>query len=330
MANYDQTQQVNGDKGLGLGLGGRLRAGRGEIVLASLWQRLQALARDVGGVRGDARQVRVRLDGLEAAVNACAGVAQTEALAVIAEEQKVCLRCSCSFSPSLPHANSLYSCSSPLPPILQATLDRLLSGKLRPPPLEDVHERLEEVERAVLPIRDRDRGKDRSGARGGSNPSHKDKGKGGPVSLVEAAEVQALALEGVVQRVTTVEQRVSAAEKMMETHARGMLALGASSKEGRDDLSDELRALRDKVSTLDRAIQRADVAAAERETARLKNRGRGLGLGLTSDGGDGSGHDEMPFSSSSAAGSEVGAGAASVDARIALLLAEKTRLRNQL
>jgi len=90
MAHYDQTQ-ADGDKGLGLGLGGRLRAGRGEIVLASLWQRLQALARDVGGVRGDARQVRVRLDGLEAAVNACAGVAQTEALAVIAEEQKVCL-----------------------------------------------------------------------------------------------------------------------------------------------------------------------------------------------------------------------------------------------
>jgi hypothetical protein len=88
MAHYDQTH-ADGDKGLGLG--GRLRAGRGEIVLASLWQRLQALARDVGGVRGDARQVRVRLDGLEAAVNACAGVAQTEALAVIAEEQKVCL-----------------------------------------------------------------------------------------------------------------------------------------------------------------------------------------------------------------------------------------------
>ena len=94
MAHYDQTQaQVDGDKGLGLGLGlgGRLRAGRGEIVLASLWQRLQALARDVGGARGDARQMRGRLDGLEAAVNACAGVAQTEALAVIAEEQKVLL-----------------------------------------------------------------------------------------------------------------------------------------------------------------------------------------------------------------------------------------------
>jgi hypothetical protein len=90
MAHYDQTQaQADGDKGLGLGLGGRLRAGRGEIVMASLWQRLQALARDVGGARGDARQMRGRLDGLEAAVSACAGVAQTEALAVIAEEQKV-------------------------------------------------------------------------------------------------------------------------------------------------------------------------------------------------------------------------------------------------
>ena len=232
----------------------------------------------------------------------------------------------CSCTPFLPIANS-FSSSSTNP---QATLDGLLSGKLRPPPLEDVNERLEEVERAVLPLRDRDRGKDRSGARGGSNPSNKDKGgkgKGGPVSLVEATEAQAQALEGVVQRVTTVEQRVSAAEKTMETHARGMLALGASSKEGRDDLSDELRALRDKVSTLDRAIQRADVAAAERETARLKNRGRGRGLGLTSDGDDGSGHDETP---SSAAGADAGAGAASVDARIALLLAEKTRLRNQL
>jgi len=71
------------------GVGRRLRAGREEMVLQSLWQRVQVLSREVGRGRSECRVLSVRVDGLEVAVNACAGAAQVEALAVIAEEQRV-------------------------------------------------------------------------------------------------------------------------------------------------------------------------------------------------------------------------------------------------
>jgi hypothetical protein len=72
-----------------MGMGRRLRAGREEVVLSALWSRVQALSRDVVRWRGESRATLLRVDGLETAVNSCAGVAQAEALSVIAEEQKV-------------------------------------------------------------------------------------------------------------------------------------------------------------------------------------------------------------------------------------------------
>lgn len=73
----------------------RLRAGRDEIALSALWQRVQVLARENSRSRSEAREMLARVDALEKTLGQCAGAAQVEALAVIAEEQRVsCFCCS--------------------------------------------------------------------------------------------------------------------------------------------------------------------------------------------------------------------------------------------
>ena len=88
----------------------RLRAGRDEIALSALWQRVQVLAREHSRSRSEARETLARVDALENTLGQCAGAAQVEALAVIAEEQRV----------------SCFSCS-PLSFPLSRSLDRALS-----------------------------------------------------------------------------------------------------------------------------------------------------------------------------------------------------------
>ena len=86
---FDEGEARRGAGGEGGEMGKRLRAGRDEVALSALWQRVQVLARVHSRSHSGVREMLARVDALEKTLGQCAGAAQVEALAVIAEEQRV-------------------------------------------------------------------------------------------------------------------------------------------------------------------------------------------------------------------------------------------------